>query len=120
MENAELILSLAGTALSLFVAAVLFFVKLLRGSAAKKKLKNDYLLLDAVAPLMELAESFTSYSGEEKKEYVLTKLNQFAIENGISFDVSTVSQKIEELIALSKQVNGRGKESETQGKIEGE
>ena len=51
---------------------------------------------------------------------MLTKLNQFAIENGISFDVSTVSQKIEELIALSKQVNGRGEESETQGKIEGE
>ena len=31
MENLELILSLAGTALSLFIACVVFIVKLIRG-----------------------------------------------------------------------------------------
>lgn len=105
MENLELILSLAGTAISLFIACVLFIVKIIRGYLAKKKLKNDYILLDAVAPLMEIAESFTSYSGEEKKEYVLTKANQFAIENGIKFNAQAVTEKIEELIGLSKKVN---------------
>ena len=86
MENLELILSLAGTAFSLFIACVVFIVKLIRGYTTKKKLKNSYVLLDAVAPLMEIAESFTNYSGEEKKEYVMTKVNQFALENGIKFD----------------------------------
>lgn len=105
MENLELILSLAGTALSLFIACVLFIVKLISGYMTKKKLKNSYVLLDAVAPLMEIAETFTSYSGEEKKEYVLTKVNQFAIENGINFDLQAVTKKIEELIELSKKVN---------------
>jgi len=105
MENLELILSLTGTALSLFIACVLFIVKLIRGYITKKKLKNNYVLLDAVAPLMEIAESFTNFSGEEKKAYVLTKANQFAIENGIKFNSQAVTEKIEELIELSKSVN---------------
>ena len=78
----------------------------------KKKLKNSYVLLDAVAPLMEIAETFTNYSGEEKKEYVMTKVNQFAIENGIRFDSQAVSNKIEELIGLSKNVNSDRQEEE--------
>lgn len=110
MENLELILSLAGTAISLFIACVLFIVKIIRGYMTKKKLQNSYVLLDAVAPLMEIAETFTDYSGEEKKEYVITKINQFAIENGIEFDKKAVTEKIEQLINLSKQVNGADKE----------
>ncbi len=106
MENLELILSLAGTALSLFIACVLFIVKIIRGYITKKKLKNSYVLLDAVAPLMEIAEQFTHYSGEEKKEYVMTRVNQFALENKIKFDSEAVNEKIEELIGLSKKVNG--------------
>ena len=106
MENLELIVSLAGTALSLFIACVLFIVKIIRGYITKKKLKNSYVLLEAVAPLMEIAEQFTNYSGEEKKEYVMTRVNQFALENKIKFDSEAVNEKIEELIRLSKKVNG--------------
>ncbi len=105
MENLQIILSLAGTTLSLFVASIIFLCKMIKGFIAKKKLKNNYVLLDAVAPLMEIAESFFSYSGEEKKEYVLTKVNQFAIENDIKFDVKQISAEIERLIELSKHVN---------------
>ena len=45
--------------------------------------------------------------GEEKKEYVMTKANRYAIENGIAFDETAVSDKVEELIALSKEVNAK-------------
>ena len=108
MEEIELILTLAGTVLSLFIASVLFIVKIIRGSISKKELKNSYVLLEAVGPpLMEIAETFTHYSGEEKKEYVMTKVQQFAIENGIKFDSEAVTNKIEELIGLSKNVNGK-------------
>lgn len=107
MEEIELILTLAGTVLGLFIASVLFIVKIIRGSISKKELKNSYVLLEAVAPLMEIAETFTHYSGEEKKEYVMTKVQQFAIENGIKFDSEAVTNKIEELIGLSKNVNGK-------------
>ena len=107
MENLEIILSLAGTALSLFVASIIFISKMINGMVSKKRLRNSYILLDAVAPLMEIAETFDSYSGEEKKEYVLTKVNQFAIENNIKFDAKQIAAEIERLINLSKQVNSK-------------
>ncbi len=47
------------------------------------------------------------YSGEEKKEYVMTKANRYAIENDIAFDEDAVSEKVEELITLSKEVNAK-------------
>lgn len=107
MENLEWILSLAGTALSLFVVCITFIVKLVQSIKERSKDKERTELLDAVGPIMEIAETFVNYSGEEKKEYVLTKINQYAIENGIVFDSKLVSEKIEELITLSKQVNKR-------------
>ena len=73
----------------------------------KKNLENSILLLDAVAPIMEVAEKYVHYTGEEKKEFVLTKINQLAIENKLKFDEVAVSNKIEELITLSKEVNNK-------------
>lgn len=84
-----------------------FLIKLLQSIKTRKKEQGKTTLLDAVAPIVELAENFVGYSGAEKKEYVMTKVNQFAIENGIEFNSELVSQKIEELIELSKQVNKR-------------
>ena len=51
------------------------------------------------------AEQFVNFSGEEKKEYVLTKANRYAIENNIPFDESAVDNEIEKIVNLSKNVN---------------
>lgn len=40
----------------------------------------------------------------------MTKANQYAIENGIRFDEALVSEKIEELVRLTKEVNKRDKD----------
>ena len=105
MENAELVLSFIGTALSLAAMCALFIIKLIRAAMAKKRTQEGAMLLDAVVPLMEIAEKFVNFSGEEKREFVLTKLNQFALENGLNFNAETISTKIEELIELTKRVN---------------
>ena len=107
MENIQLILSLAGTALSLLVACVTFVIKLVGSIRRRVKEEGAAALMNAVAPIVEIAEGFTSYSGAEKKEYVLTKVNQYAIENSIEFDAQSVSDKIEQLVELSRQVNRR-------------
>lgn len=107
MEHLEWILSVAGTVLGLLVFCISFLIKMLQIRSARKKEQGQATLLDAVSPIVEIAEMFVGYSGEEKKEYVMTKVNQFAIENGIEFNSELVSKKIEELIALSKQVNKR-------------
>lgn len=107
MENMEWILSLSATILSLLAACVTFLVKLIRSVKVRVKEKGLTTLLDAVESLVELAENLENCSGAEKKEYVLTKVKQYADENKIEFNAEKVTEKIERLIELSKQVNKR-------------
>ncbi|MDE6677254.1 MAG: hypothetical protein K2K12_06065 [Clostridia bacterium] len=107
MENLELILSIAGTALGLLVTTITFLSKFIRNTKAKLALENVVKIGNAIIPYIEEAEKFTHYSGEEKKQFVITKANQFAIKNNIAFDEKAVSIKIEELVSLTKQVNTR-------------
>lgn len=108
MENLEIILSVAGTALGFLITTVTFFGKYLKNAKAKNIAENIIKIGNAMIPYIEQAEAFASYNGEEKKQFVMTKANQFAIENGIKFDAETVSAKIEELVKMTKQVNARG------------
>ena len=105
MKDLELILSISGTVFGLLVTTITFFVKFIKSAKAKKAAENLIKIGDAVIPYIEQAEKFTHYSGPEKKEYVVTKANQFALDNGIKFNPKSVSEKIEELVALTKQVN---------------
>ena len=105
MENLEIILSAAGTALGLLVTTVTFLAKFIKNAKAKKVAENIVKIGNAMIPYIQEAETFLNYSGEEKKQYVMTKANQFAIDNNIPFDAEAVSDKIEELIGLTKQVN---------------
>ena len=105
MENFELIVTLAGTAFSLLVTCTIFVIRLVKALRDKKTFLDNLILEEAITPLMELAEKFLNYSGEEKKEFVITKINQFALENKLYFNAEIISEKIEKLIELSKQVN---------------
>lgn len=105
MENLEIIISVAGTALGLLVTTVTFLSKFIKNAKGKKVAENIIKIGNAMIPYIQEAETFLNYSGEEKKQYVMTKANQFAIDNNIPFDAEAVSDKIEELIGLTKQVN---------------
>lgn len=107
MESLEVILSLAGAALGLLVTAATFIVKFLKKSKAKKVADQVIEICNAILPYIEQAEKFIHYTGEEKKEYVMTKANQYALENGIEFDSEYIGDKVEELIGLTKQVNAK-------------
>lgn len=109
MENIELIISLAATAASALIACVTFIVKLVRSVKARVRSEGASAILDAVLPLVEIAEGLTDYGGEDKKKYVLDRLNEYAAENGIEFDSDAASTQIERLIELSKLVNSRDK-----------
>ena len=105
MENLEIIISVAGAALGLLVTTVTFLSKFIKNAKGKKVAENIIKIGNAMIPYIQEAETFLNYSGEEKKQYVMTKANQFAIDNNIPFDAEAVSDKIEELIGLTKQVN---------------
>jgi len=105
MENLEIILSLIGTTLGLAITVLTFIIRSVRNSKVKKSLEQAVKIGNAVLPFVREAEKFTSFSGAEKKAYVMTKANQFAIQNKILFSEELVSQKVEELVELTKQVN---------------
>lgn len=105
MNVTEYVLSLAGTACSLLAACITFAVKLYRAARDKKAAMTREQILKLLPTVIEQAERFMHYTGEEKKEYVLTRVNRFALDNGLPFDAAYVADKIEELVALSKQVN---------------
>ena len=110
MEEIEILLSIAATVLGLVVTTLTFLTKFIKNARAKKALEDINNVSGELMPLISRAEDFIHFSGAEKKEYVLTKANQFAIENGINFDKEEISQKIEELVQLSRQVNKRDRD----------
>ena len=110
MERIETILSIAGAALTFLITALTFFVKYIKSAKAKRVAEQIITIGNAVLPYISKAETFVNYSGQEKKEYVLTKANQFAFEHKIPFNAKEVGEKIEELVALTKSVNSRDKD----------
>lgn len=108
--NVQEILTLIGSLLPLLIAFLTFLVKFIKNEKAKKILNCTLELSKAIQPLIVEAEKFTHFSGEEKKQYVLTKANQFAIDNNIKFDQEKVSQMIDELVETTKKVNMREKD----------
>lgn len=107
MENLELVISLASACLGLVVAVAAVIAKYASSAKARKAAEQTMDICNALLPYIEQAESFVNYSGEEKKEYVMTKANRYAIEHGMKFNESAVSDKVEEYIALSKEVNAK-------------
>ena len=105
MEKLEIILSLGGTVISFIITLIVVIIKLIKWKKIYKSLEEEKELYDLVDDLMSIAETYNNYLGKEKKEYVITKLNQFAIENEIDFDKEKVDERIEKLIKLSKNVN---------------
>ena len=110
MKELEIILSVSCAALGLLVTSITFIMKFLKSARAKKICEHVVEVGNAVIPYIKQAETFLNYSGAEKKEFVLTKANQYAIENGMRFDEALVSEKIEELVRLTKEVNKRDKD----------
>lgn len=105
MENIELILSIATAGIGLLITTVTFIMKFIQSVKAKKNAEDLITVGNALLGFIAEAEEFLSYSGKEKKAYVLTKANQFALANKIPFDAVAVSERIEELIELTQSVN---------------
>lgn len=112
MENLEQIITIASAALGLLATITGFLIPLVKNVKAKNKLASLNKLTAVLQTLIVEAEKFANYSGNEKKEYVLTKANRYALVNKIAFDEQLVSDKVEELVDLSKNVNVRATKKE--------
>lgn len=112
LERLKDVLAILVTALPLVIATATFIAK---NSKSKKlaRLANDVNLVAKEAQkYVVAAEQFVNYAGKDKKEWVKTKVNQFAIENKIKYDEKLVDDLIEEIVAITKKVNAREKDKE--------
>lgn len=105
MEKLSIVLSAAGTMIGIIVVMLTSLCQLIKNSKARKMAENIIKMGNFILPYIEEAETFISFTGEEKKAYVMTKANQYAIDNGIKFNEEETSAKIDELVALCKVVN---------------
>ena len=105
MEKIEILLSISATAFGFAITTITFLSKFIKSARAKKVAENVVKIGNILLPYIEQAEKFVSFTGEEKKAYVMTKTNQFAIENGIKFEAEKTSAKIDEIVSLCKEVN---------------
>lgn len=110
MDTLEFIITIVSAAVPLLIAFLTFLVKFIKNEKAKKVLNCTLKLAETIQPLIVEAEKFTHFSGEEKKQYVLTKANQFAIDHKLKFDQEKVSAMIDELVETTKKVNMRDKD----------
>ncbi len=113
MDKLEQIITIASACLGFVVTFTSFLIPLVKNVKAKNKLIALNKMTATLHALITEAETFTHFSGAEKKEYVMTKANRYALENNITYDEQAISEKIEDMIALSKEVNKRGTESTT-------
>ena len=107
MENIQELITLASAVLGIIVTATGLLIPLVKNAKARKSLAALNKLGEVLQKFVIEAETFTNFTGAEKKEYVMTKANRYAIDNKISYDENAVSEKVEDLVALSKQVNNK-------------
>lgn len=121
LENVNLWLTIISTALGIIITVLGFSIRLIKNEKARKIAEKAKKIADDALKMTNFlkngiveAEKFTHYTGEEKKNYVLTITNQFAIQNNIDFDKEEVGKQIDELVALTRQVNQREKDKKAQ------
>lgn len=105
MELLNAIILLLSTALPLIAAAVTFIAKFVKSDKAKKAAENLIKINDIIEEFMVKAEKFEGYTGEQKKNYVLRCVKNFALRDGIEINEANAGEVIEKLIGFSKSVN---------------
>lgn len=108
MENIKELITIASACLGFIATLTGFLIPLVKNVKAKNKLKSLNKLSVALQAFVVEAEQRVNFTGEEKKQFVLTKANRYALDNKIPFNEQSVEGEIESLVALSKSVNKRG------------
>ncbi|WP_441361629.1 hypothetical protein [Acholeplasma laidlawii] len=109
-EYMEMIITIIGLVLS----NIIFIAKMFEN---KNTIKFEQNIGLSLLTLIEEAEKFINYSGQEKKAYVMTRIKEDLLTKNIKFDISKIDQKIEELISLSNVVNAKNRNPKILNKL---
>ena len=120
----KIIIAIASFLVATLIPSVIALVKYVKSyKAAKTEAEKQAIYNDLISEVNELiAEAEQTYkqvdtiikqqggsgSGKVKKDSVMTKLQAYCTEKGVAFDSEYWSAKIDEIVALTKQVNAKG------------
>lgn len=105
MQNINEIIAVASAALGFLATLAGLIVPLVKNVKAKKHLAALAKITSALKNFIVDAEQFTNYTGEEKKQFVLTRVSRYAQQNNLPFDEQEADDQLEEMVALTKSVN---------------
>lgn len=93
------------------IAGIIFLIAKVNKNVKLRTLAESILTIEKVInDYIFQAEELVSFSGNDKKEWVKTKVNQYCINNNILYSEEEVSNLIESIIDISKKVNKREKD----------
>lgn len=110
MEQLRFILTVAGLFLALASTIITAIAKNSKAAKIAKTASNLLLVIEAIQTFVTEAETIVGFTGANKKEWVMTKVNQYCIQHNIEYDSQKVSDKVEELLDFSHKVNAKKEE----------
>ena len=105
MEEMKLYISLIVFFLGLITSIISIVIKYTKNIKVKNNLQNMLMIIDEIIPLIIEAEEFLSYSGEEKKEYVISRIFRKLNNCNIKIEEEKIDDIIEKLVDFTKEVN---------------
>ena len=105
MEEMKLYISLIVFFLGLITSIISIVIKYTKNIKVKNNLQNMLMIIDEIIPLIIEAEEFLSYSGEEKKEYVVSRIFRKLSNCNIKIEEEKIDNIIEKLVDFTKEVN---------------
>jgi len=110
LAETERLIGILSGVFGILLTAIGFGIKLWRMTKERNLEKWENFFKEQAEIFVVLAEDIKNFEGKDKKEWVLTKINQAAIEAKIPFNAALVDTIIEKVVEITKKVNCRDKD----------
>lgn len=110
LAETERLIGILSGVFGILLTAIAFGIKLWRMTKERNLEKWENFFKEQAEIFVILAEDIKNFEGKDKKEWVLTKINQAAIDAKIPFNAALVDTIIEKVVEITKKVNRRDKD----------
>lgn len=110
LAETERLIGILSGVFGILLTAIGFGIKLWRTTKERNLEKWENFFKEQAEIFVILAEDIKNFEGKDKKEWVLTKINQAAIDAKIPFNAALVDTIIEKVVEITKKVNCRDKD----------
>jgi len=107
MYSTREIIWIIGAILSICATGIPSIIGLVRKTKQFIKERDWNKIMQILYALVMDAEKFSNYNGQEKKEFVKSRLAVYTLKNKIIFDEKRFETAIDDIVKLTREVNKR-------------